>query len=402
MKTCKFCGQELVDGALFCGNCGKKCEEPLEAVETDGSQEEWKREWQQKEKQQEEELQNEEPEVFQEIGQGGNDGGYGIKKKSFIPIIVGGIFLMAAAAAGSFLALKHWNKGEESGSFGLNKAQEEEFFDLSSAELVDNYKPPEGVGMIDLKARNYQPGARDMSARWNKELFYWLEDIGGEDDNHIADCILTRMELVRTDSGTPVEYEVYRDSETGQIQKIVSIETREDGRLELSDYYYQDGKPDFVFRRDDSIYTPSYATIDKTGERYYFSGDQMVKWRWIYEPSVVKQWILEPEDTWYTQWGYGEISDNERAQYDEKELQVLNEAYNTYEAIYANKPADLIRGCVTDEGGNPLEGVQVGIGTIAEGEVKKPEVKVETDGNGRYAWAMDIRCSKATRRIWYF
>ena len=30
MKTCKFCGQELVDEALFCGNCGNPCENTSE------------------------------------------------------------------------------------------------------------------------------------------------------------------------------------------------------------------------------------------------------------------------------------------------------------------------------------------------------------------------------------
>ncbi len=57
-----------------------------------------------------------------------------------------------------------------------------------------------------------------------------------------------------------------------------------------------------------------------------------------------------PEDTWYTQWGYMEILDNERARYGDKEVQILNEAYNTYEAVLANEAVPVIQGRVTDGG----------------------------------------------------
>lgn len=296
--------------------------------------------------------------------------------------------LITTGALFAFLHLKGGKKG----------------FDLSKAELVENYVNQAGDGTVDLAARDRQPAARNLAARWDSQTFYWLEDVGQEDDNHIADCVLTRMELSRQDNGKILEYEVYRDPDTDEIYKIVSIETMEDKSLELSDYYYQDGKPNFVFRRSDSVYTPSYASIDKVGERYYFSDGQMVKWRWIYEPSVVKQWILEPEDTWYTQWAYGEISDGERAEYDEKELQVYNEACHTYEAVMANPKVTLIEGRVVDEEGDPLEGVEVGIGTIeakeskggqtgsgeeAPAEMLDPAIKLVTDKNGRYAWAVD-------------
>ncbi len=390
MKICKYCGKELDEKALFCGFCGKQCEDlPQDMVVCSqcGRQnqvgdvfcQECGAELKSRGRA-EEEPAREEPE--------GKSCAAKEKRKIFVPA-AGGILVAAIAAGSLFLTSKALKNKGDAGVFGIQaELQEEALFDLSQAELVENYRKPEGAGTIDLVAGNHQPGARDTSALWDKELFYRLEDLGGEDDNHIADCLLARMELVRTDNGKTVEYEVYRDQETGQVVKIVSIEAMEDQSLEISDYYYQDGKPNFVFRRSDSIYTPSYATIDKTGERYYFAGDQMVKWRWIYEPSVVKQWILEPEDTWYTQWGYGEISDGERGQYDEKEYQVLNEAYNTYEAVLANEPAALIKGRVTDEEGRPLPSVEVGIGRMENGEARPPEVKVETDGEGMYAWEL--------------
>ncbi len=55
----------------------------------------------------------------------------------------------------------------------------------------------------------------------------------------------------------------------------------------------------------------------------------------------------------------------------------------------ANEPVVLVAGRVTDEDGEPIEGVEVGIGIIESGEGQKPEIKVMTDEEGRYAWAAD-------------
>ncbi|MEY8337369.1 DUF5050 domain-containing protein [Lachnospiraceae bacterium 62-35] len=409
MKTCRFCGKELADEALFCKYCGNRYEEAgkPELESKEGAESDAGSSSAGKICPQCGTLNAEEArfclecglDLFQsyveeqELGAGkmADTIKTGRKKKSPIPLIITAILVIAAAAGGIFLTVEHFTRGSKN-----------ELFNLKKAELVDNYVQPEGQGVIDLMARNYQPSARDSSAKWDSTVFYRLEDLGGEDDNHLADCLLSRLELVREDNGKPIEYEVYRNKETDEVQKIVSIETLEDGNLELSDYYYQDGKPNFVFRRSDSVYTPSYASIDKTGERYYFAGDQMVKWRWIYEPSVVKQWILELEDTWYTQWAYGNISSEEQTEYDEKEIQVLNEAYNTYEAVLANKPITLIQGRVVDENGDPLEGVEVGIGLIEGGEAQQPEIKLLTDEDGNYAWADEREHGEVTGGQEYF
>ncbi len=372
MKTCKYCGKELQDTAKFCNYCGNRCGEaepagePLAKAEPEEKQSEKEQpEEKQPEKRQSEKKRPErkQPETRQ-------------KKKSLLPVVIGAAVILAGVGAGCFFSAKNLGGSETQTS-------------LKAVETTENYQFPEKETTVDLTARDHEPAARDLSAKWDKKLFYWLEDIGGEDDNHIAEMTLARMRLTRADNGEPIEYEVYSDPETGEIFKIVSIENKEDGGVELSDYYYRSGKPNFVFRRSDSVYTPTYATIDKIGERYYFADDQMVKWRWIYEPSVVKQWILEPEDTWYTQWAYSEISAAERTEYDEKELQVLNEAYHTYEAVTANRPVALIAGKVTDKAGEPLAGVEVGIGLVTDGGQESPKLKLVTDEDGCYAWAAD-------------
>lgn len=90
MKTCKFCGQELVDEALFCGNCGNPCENTSEDT-----------------------LQKEEQQETQDDNRA--------QKKSLAPLIVGGVLLIMASAGGSFLALRHLPETENLPALARNR-----------------------------------------------------------------------------------------------------------------------------------------------------------------------------------------------------------------------------------------------------------------------------------------
>ena len=104
MKICRFCGKKLLDEAMFCRYCGKSCNDM--AQDDDSGQ---KQEIEQKENQEDE--------------QGHDTGRAGKKKKSLLPVIVGGIALMAVAAGGSFLALKHGDPERVSGIFEEKQAE---------------------------------------------------------------------------------------------------------------------------------------------------------------------------------------------------------------------------------------------------------------------------------------
>lgn len=346
----------MQDHAVFCSKCGSKWEEPPQNLESPqaGNKEKKKT--------------------------------AGEKSRAKLAIVCGAALLAAAAgiSGGIFLA-KKMAGGESLQVQGAGEELKLAAYDLEQLEVVENYQRPEDADLIDLYQDTHQPSPRDLNGIWDSSLFYWLEDgdADSQEDNHIADCILERLCLIRKDNGHSVDYEVYRDGENEAIYKIVSVEYLEDGTQELTDYYYKDGKPNFVFRRNDTVYTPSYASIDKVGERYYFNQDQMVKWRWIYEPQSVKQWVLVPEDTWYTQWAYADITPDEQKEYDAKEREMLNASYNTYHTISNYSRVSLLEGYVLDENGGPLEGVAVGVGDLETGE---PFVKLETGADGRYAW----------------
>lgn len=137
------------------------------------------------------------------------------------------------------------------------------------------------TGEIDVYEEKVKPGKRNFKANWDEKIFYGLEKVKGrKKGGKLKNYEVLRKTLINKNNRNRMEYEIYRNPKTGKINKIVSIEYRKKD-LELTDYYYIDeGKINFIYQRKDSIYTPTYASPDKTGSRYYFNKDSLIKWRW--------------------------------------------------------------------------------------------------------------------------
>lgn len=190
MKICRFCGKELADNTLFCVRCGKPCEDTgaqaPEEVQRQGAESAAEQASENADGQGAEEMQT--AQWQEEQAEPSKT-----KKKFLLPVVLGGIFVAAAVAGGAFWGLTHSREDKPASSSEQSLAEEDAIFDLSGAELLENYQPPEETGTVDLGARNHQPASRDTSALWDKGLFCYLEDVGDGDDNHIAECLLTRM-----------------------------------------------------------------------------------------------------------------------------------------------------------------------------------------------------------------
>ena len=236
---------------------------------------------------------------------------------------------------------------------------------------------------IDIYKKNKSPNARNYKADWNSKIFYTLEDINTKSskDGQIKKYKLVRKELINKKNGNRIEYEVYKHPKTGKMHKITSIEHRKND-LEITDYYYDDkGKPNFVYQRKDSIYTPVYASFEFTGDRYFFNNDSLIKWRFVKKANDVEEISLKTDKNRkdVKQYSYLDINKKKQKAYDKKEVRMLNAAYNTYNAMLKKSKKSIVKGYIVDSKRNPVANA-----TVEFLHSDKVIGTVKTNANGYY------------------
>ena len=236
---------------------------------------------------------------------------------------------------------------------------------------------------IDIYKKNKKPNVRNYKADWNEGIFYTLEDINTKSskDGQLKKYKLVRKELINKKNGNRIEYDVYKHPKTGKMHKITSIEHRKND-LEITDYYYDDkGKPNFVYQRKDSIYTPIYADFNRTGDRYFFNNDSLIKWRWVKKANDVEEITLKVDKGRkdVKQHGFSTVSKAKKKAYDKKEVNMLNAAYNTYKAMLKNSKKSIAKGYIVDSKRNPVANA-----TVEFLHSDKVIGTVKTNANGYY------------------
>ena len=236
---------------------------------------------------------------------------------------------------------------------------------------------------IDIYKKNKKPNARNYKADWNAGIFYTLEDINTKSskDGQLKKYKLVRKELINKKNGNRIEYEVYKHPKTGKMHKITSIEHRKND-LEITDYYYDDkGKPNFVYQRKDSIYTPIYADFNRTGDRYFFNNDSLIKWRWVKKANDVEEITLKVDKGRkdVKQHGFSTVSKAKKKAYDKKEVRMLNAAYNTYKAMLKKPKMSIAKGYIVDAKRKPIANA-----TVEFLRSNKVVGKVKTNSKGYY------------------
>ncbi len=356
---CKKCGNELKDGSAFCTRCGAKVDgaQNTEAVKNT------------------ETVKGAEVKAAEAMSnavpvQGSQQMVKTAGKLSKKAIAIA--FACVAAVAALVV-------------YGVNKNGETQETAAEAVDMEKHLAQPlyniEGPGHISLKENVASPGSKEDGMTWDETLFYWLEDVDttSTEDGNIASCLIYKTQLINDDNGNLIQYEIYKDGETKEVYKIVSIEQQTDGLL-ITDYYYDKGKINFIFERKESIYTPTYATTDKTGNRYYFNNDTMVRWRMINEPRVLEEYTLAMREVSYTQWHYFAEPADVQKKYDEKEQEMLNAAYNTYAAVADAVGIGTVEGNVTDTTNTPLEGITVSVFRQSD-DVLLYQTKTKEDGS---------------------
>lgn len=347
---CEKCGTEIKEGSAFCPKCGARQRTPGEGMTAPAGQTGSGLQPPHK--------------AVPPMKKSGPSGG----------MIIGIVAAVVAVAAVIVAVVLFFIRGREelpaqqSGEPTQEASRETDVSEAQDTEEQREEVPEvplyviEDVPTVDLSATNYTPGTKQAGMEWDNSLFYWLEDADtlSLEDGNIARCRLTKTLLRDAGTGELIQYEIYSDPDSGAVYKIVSVEGSDEG-LKLTDWYYLNGQPNFAFQRYDSVYTPTYATIDKVGERYYFNNDVMVKWRMIRVPKEVGEYTLAPNDTWYSQGDYYAESDELRQIYDETEMRMLNEAHNTYDAVLSGGNIGRVQGYVRDTTGSGLAGRKIKI-----------------------------------------
>lgn len=365
---CKNCGQEIPDDSTFCSKCGAKVQEETLVN--------------QKSKEEQETLYQQSDELVEDKK------GTGAEKRIFLWIIV---FLLLLIIVGGCVILFSKSKTNVASVVQeeVQRETKKDAYPIITGDKIDEVKDHdlEGLYQFNLEAMDHQPGRKSPGMEWDSDLFYQLEGIGGDDINDVgllSKCALSQFCLWDTASNSEIACEVYSDPVSGQIYKISSLKKCDDDSLDIIDYYYKDGKPYFVFWRDDSVYTPSYASLKIAGTRFYFEDDILVLVRTVMKNSLqVSQTGLKVQGrSDYEEFDYFDSPVGVAEQYDAYELEWLNRSYNTYEAIASSPRIGKLAGTVKDDSGDPVVGHRVVLQNQSNGEIV---CSMQTDVNGQFA-----------------
>ena len=213
---------------------------------------------------------------------------------------------------------------------------------------------------IDVDELNYVPGKRSGKYKWDKTLFYTLEDAdeNNEEDNQINTYRVTHKKFIHAKTKNEIEYEIYHHPESDKVHKMVSIE-KDETVLHITEYYFtDDGKVNFIYCYEDTNYVPSYAKLSKKGVRYLFHNDTMVNWRIVNAEGEINYCYGKKEKKALSEHKkvveYSKLSQETRKQYDNCEKVMLNRAYNTFEKVNHFEGVSSICGYVCDENGTGM------------------------------------------------
>lgn len=249
------------------------------------------------------------------------------------------------------------------------------------------------VAQIDIYEENYSAREAQSGSYWDKSLFYELEDIDqkSDEDGIINTYNIEAKKMKNKETGNEIDYILYREPNTNTVNKIVSIEYLKNREIETVEYYFTDaGKVNFIFFHTVTEYTPSYATRNKPGERYYFDdNDAMVKWRIttkknneVKEMNYIatkKEMGKQKENPCWIMLNHA--SKEKQKEFREQAVRMLNAAYNTYHAVVDSESINLIDGCVIDEYGEAVADATVRL--FAE-EREESLVECSTGRDGTY------------------
>ena len=236
-------------------------------------------------------------------------------------------------------------------------------------ELMDNE-----TGIVDYSKITFKPGKRNKKLRWKDNVFSRIENVENPADSPVNTFDYKRVSVHLTDNDTS-DYKVYTNPENGKTEKITEIRNCGE-KLEVSDYYYDDGNINYIAQYDTYVDKPVDITSSNITSRYYFANDTLV--RYIY--------CKDGNATEYSVAGIDDYSKGTVDQYDYLEESMINRAYIIYNVAPSIKETELLYGYVMDEFSMPMEDAKI---IVKSENGDNVAAETTTDGDGFYKIAID-------------
>lgn len=211
------------------------------------------------------------------------------------------------------------------------KAKEEEEKARAEAEAEAKAKE-EAIAAAENSEEGYQGS-----------VFSSIENVSDPGNAPVNSFIFTRKSL-NDDTGKIMDYEVYTHPESGNIVKVTTRENCGD-LYEITDYYYDNGKINYIsqYRADTDV--PVDLSTDKVESRFYFVNDKMV--RYIYsENNKAVEYSVDDFDL------YGEGTIGQYQYMEEMMLEYSKTVFNNAKAL---EDYVTISGYVQDETNCPTK-----------------------------------------------
>lgn len=246
--------------------------------------------------------------------------------------------------------------------------EEEDWIDVSTIVKGEDHT-------IDYTVIFYEPNKRNAKLTWEDTVFSRIENPKNPSEAAISSYLMTRTWATRED-GKKMEFESYTNPETNCIEKITAIEHCGD-YIEVLDYYYDNGKINYIAQHQAIINTPVDITSADIVGRYYFNHDNLVKFSAVEDQTAYEYQVSKLND-----YSSGAIK-----QYDYLEDTMINWAYITYKAVPALPQTEYIEGYVFDVYNSAMPDVDVSLVSASTGSVI---LTTKTNGDGLYSFEAPV------------
>jgi len=146
------------------------------------------------------------------------------------------------------------------------------------------------------------------------------------------------------DSGKLMDYEIYTNPENSETVKITTRENCGD-LFEITDYYYKDGKVNYISQYREDTDVPIDPSTDKVESRFYFTKDKMVRYIYSENDKAVE----------YSANDFDLYSEGTVSQYEYMEDMMLENSKTVYENAGSLEKSVVISGYLMDENNCPVK-----------------------------------------------